>query len=259
MPNNASTQDKVSPAKIKAGLNTNLVGSRIYCFNEVKSTNDTAYKLAQNGAKEGTVVFSEAQSKGRGRRGRKWISPKGRGIWMSIVLRPRMSRNEIPKIYIIISLAIADAIKEITGFTVRIKWPNDILFKDKKIGGVLIEPSDRKKYIEFIIVGIGIDVDMDKHSFPIYIRGKATSLKEGLKKEIPRLKLLKETLRKIEKYYLEFMNALIEFKWQGLSVVVGERVKIKIKNNLLKKMVPAGKTDKVLTVTLNKGFLKRVI
>ena len=175
---------------------------------------------------------------------------------MSVILRPHILRNEIPKIYIIISLAIADAIKMVTGVRVQIKWPNDILLKDRKIGGVLIEPSVRKKYIKFIIVGIGIDVNMDKYSFPTHIKGKATSLKDGLKKEIPRLKLLKEILKKIEKYYLEFMNALIKFKWSGLSVVVGKPVKIKIQNNVLKKMDPDGKADKVLVVTLNKGFLK---
>jgi BirA family biotin operon repressor/biotin-[acetyl-CoA-carboxylase] ligase len=250
-----SVSDKISAFKIRKGLNTSLIGCRIYCFNNVRSTNDTAYRLAKNGAKEGTVVLSETQSKGRGQRGRKWISPKGKGIWMSIILKPNIMPREIAKIYIIVSLALAETITKITGLQVRIKWPNDILIRDKKAGGILIESCTKKGHIEFIISGIGMNVNADMDNFPGYIKERATSIKEELRKEISRAELVREILRKIDSFYLRFRDAPITFKWAGLSVTAGRPVKLKIQNGILRELSPDCKLENCLAVSLNGGFL----
>jgi len=152
----------------------------IYCtkyFDEVDSTNNLAKQLAFEGCNEGTVVIAKTQTAGKGRLGRTWDSKNEHGIWMSVVLRPTGSLKSIQVITTAAAVAVSSAIKEITGIDAGIKWPNDLLVGGKKICGILTEAVSTASEFQFVILGIGINVNQDLQDFPADLRYTATSLK----------------------------------------------------------------------------------
>ena len=158
--------DILSPEEVKDGLQTQLFGrEHYYYFKEIDSTNNYAKTLAADGHPEGTVVIAESQSSGRGRRGRQWYSDSGQGIFLSLILRPPLPVNELSRINMAIALAIVDALQEV-GIKSGIKWPNDILIKDRKIAGILTEAITDMDGIEFIVSGIGLNVNTLIEDFP---------------------------------------------------------------------------------------------
>ena len=161
----ASAADKLSVAAISQGIGTRIIGRRIHVFELVISTNDVVWELADRGAAEGTVVFAEGQTGGRGRLGRSWWSPRSKGIWMSVLLRPPRSGGSIPMTTIIGALATADAIRGETNLPAFIRWPNDVLVDGRKVAGVLVEARDGAAGRE-LVLGIGIDVNIDRAEIP---------------------------------------------------------------------------------------------
>src|SRR5262249_3328101 len=141
------------------------------------STNDVIEKLARDNVKEGVVVFAESQSKGRGRLGRKWVSPPRKGLWFSILLRPHLRPVAVTQITIAAATALFRAIRTQTGVTPEIKWPNDILIHGKKVAGILTELSAEPDRIKHVILGVGIDVNQTAAEFPADFRKIATSLR----------------------------------------------------------------------------------
>lgn len=219
--------DRLLPDEIQYGLNTKIIGSQILSYEEISSTNDIALDLAIKGAQEGTVIFAESQTKARGRLKRQWFSPKRKGIWFSVILRPQLEPNYVPMITAISAVSAAKAIIKFTGLNVWIKWPNDIYINNKKIAGILTEISTELDAIKFAILGIGINVNID--DFPKELADTATSLKIEGGKEYSRIGLAKEILMSLEKYY----NLLISkswddiiTEWKNLSLVLGKRVRI---------------------------------
>src|SRR5471030_3146594 len=156
---------------------TKVVGRDIRVFEETTSTNDVIEKLARDGVKEGVVVFAESQTKGRGRLGRKWISPAHKGLWFSILLRPDLRPQETTQLTVAAATALRRAIESETNLKPEIKWPNDILIGGKKIAGILTELSAEVDRVKHIILGIGVDVNLDANEFPAELRKTATSLK----------------------------------------------------------------------------------
>jgi BirA family biotin operon repressor/biotin-[acetyl-CoA-carboxylase] ligase len=156
---------------------TKVVGRDIRVFQETTSTNDIVEKLARDGVKEGVVVFAESQTKGRGRLGRKWISPAYKGLWFSILLRPDLRPPEVPQLTVASAIALRRAIESETGLKPEIKWPNDILIRGKKVAGILTELSAEVDRVKHIILGIGIDANLDASEFPAELKKAATSLK----------------------------------------------------------------------------------
>jgi BirA family biotin operon repressor/biotin-[acetyl-CoA-carboxylase] ligase len=170
--------DILSPEEVKDGLQTQLFGrEHYYYFKEIDSTNNYAKTLAADGHPEGTVVIAESQSSGRGRRGRQWYSDSGQGIFLSLILRPPLPVNELSRINMAIALAIVDALQEV-GIKSGIKWPNDILIKDRKIAGILTEAITDMDGIEFIVSGIGLNVNTLIEDFPAELRPIVTSVRE---------------------------------------------------------------------------------
>jgi BirA family biotin operon repressor/biotin-[acetyl-CoA-carboxylase] ligase len=135
-----------------------VIGRDIRVFEETTSTNDVIEKLARDGVKEGAVVFAESQSRGRGRLGRKWISPARKGLWFSILLRPDMRPQETTRLTVASATALRRAIESETGLHPEIKWPNDLLLGGKKVAGILTELAGELDHIRYVIVGIGVDV-----------------------------------------------------------------------------------------------------
>src|SRR6202142_2829122 len=156
---------------------TKIIGRDIRVFEQTTSTNDVVEKLAGDGVKEGVVVFAESQTRGRGRLGRKWISPAPKGLWFSVLLRPDMRPQETTQLTVASATALLRAIESETGLQLEIKWPNDILIRGKKVAGILTELSAELDKVRHIILGIGVAVNQAAGEFPPELRKLATSLR----------------------------------------------------------------------------------
>jgi BirA family biotin operon repressor/biotin-[acetyl-CoA-carboxylase] ligase len=222
--------DILSPEEVKDGLQTQLFGrEHYYYFKEIDSTNNYAKTLAADGHPEGTVVIAESQSSGRGRRGRQWYSDSGQGIFLSLILRPPLPVNELSRINMAIALAIVDALQEV-GIKSGIKWPNDILIKDRKIAGILTEAITDMDGIEFIVSGIGLNVNTLIKDFPAELRPIVTSVREEAGRMVSRVHLLQILLLKLEQRYQQLISgAFTEILEQvrTLSLVIGRDITIK--------------------------------
>jgi BirA family biotin operon repressor/biotin-[acetyl-CoA-carboxylase] ligase len=213
-------------ASLQQNLRTRLVGRHIHLCDRVASTNDVVWELADGGAGEGTVVIAEEQTSGRGRLGRTWWSPRGKGIWMSVLLRPPVREGSVPMTTIIGALATADAIRSVSGLSATIRWPNDILVGDRKVAGVLVEgrpvPQGRE-----LVLGIGIDVNAAQDDLPDELADLATSLSEATGGEVDRVVLAEALLTALDRWYqvkLAQEFETINQRWRELSASLGRRI-----------------------------------
>ncbi|MDD5617617.1 MAG: biotin--[acetyl-CoA-carboxylase] ligase [Candidatus Omnitrophica bacterium] len=219
-----SNPDRLLPKEILSGLNTKIIAKEIHNFDIVPSTMNIAMDLAMKGCKEGTVVCAEGQYKGRGRLSRFWSSPKHKGIYFSLVLRPKITPSESPKLTLLTAVSVCEAIRKFTKLDCLIKWPNDLIINNKKVGGILTEMNAETDMVKFIIVGIGINVNTTESLLP----PQATSLKEQLGKRISRVDLLKEILSGMDKEYILFNRdgfKSVILKWKKFSATLGHKVR----------------------------------
>ncbi len=205
----------------------NKFGRRIHRYESVSSTNDLARALADKGEPEGTVVLADEQKRGRGKWRRVWISPQGEGIWMSLILRPKLKPEDTAKITLMTAVAIVKALDKQLGIKARIKWPNDILVKGKKIAGILTEMKTEKAKVKFVIVGIGVNTNIDFSKFPEELRGGITSVKKEYLRQFSPERLMKEILREMEFCYSLFREegfSPIREEWKGYSATLGKQI-----------------------------------
>ncbi len=201
-----SAPDTLNSIEIRYNLKTKFIGQTCHSYNKVKSTNDIASGLAEQNAPEGTIVTADEQTKGRGRLGRVWHSPPDTGIYLSLILRPDFLPENAPGISLIVALSLAETINEIIPDKVKIKWPNDVLISGKKTAGILSELSAEKNKINYLIIGVGININQATNDFPDDIKNLATSIKRPAGKKINRVKFLKQFLTKLEKEYLLYQK-----------------------------------------------------
>ncbi|HOQ20767.1 MAG: biotin--[acetyl-CoA-carboxylase] ligase [Methanothermobacter sp.] len=252
----------LSPSRIKDGLDTRYIGREIYCFDEVDSTNIIAKELAEDDAREGTVVIAKTQTRGRGRRGKKWISPRG-GIWMSIILRPDIPPAEAPHLTLVTGVAVAKTLRREFGLDVGIKWPNDILIRDRKVCGILTEAHARFNTIEYIVVGIGIDTNVDVDLFPEEFREGATSLKKELGRDVDSVDLIRKLLVEFERVYDDFKNGGfhgILNEWRRFSRTIGSYVEIRKQLGEVVRGEAVGvNSEGALILELDDGSLRKIV
>ncbi|MFZ5646141.1 MAG: biotin--[acetyl-CoA-carboxylase] ligase [Bacillota bacterium] len=198
--------DRLYPDEIRQGLNTEFIGKTVYYNDTVESTNREARHLAANGAPGGTLAVAEEQVGGKGRMGRGWFSPRGMGIWCSLVLRPEINPGEAPPVTMLTAVAVARAVEKVSGISPGIKWPNDLLVEGKKICGILTELNAEMERINFLVVGTGINVNIPGESFPEELKDIATSLYHIKKEPVSRLELLRQYLMEFEYFYREWMT-----------------------------------------------------
>lgn len=201
---------------------------KIEHFKEVDSTNDVAKRLALGGAPEGTVVISEMQRKGRGRKEREWFSPKG-GVWMSLILRPKIGPSQIAPLTLVAGLAVAKTLSRLYDLKCKLKWPNDVLINEKKVCGVLTEISAGIDRIDYVVAGIGINANIDIEIFPGEFRGAATTLKNELNREILRDELVEQLLEEFKKLYKIFQKqgfSKLKEEWKRSASTMGRKVRI---------------------------------
>ncbi len=217
------------PAEIREGLQTSFLGrEEIAYFRETDSTNNRAKERAAAGASEGTLVIAEAQTGGRGRKGRSWFSPPGEGLYVSLVLRPRISPVEAPKITLIAGIATAETLIEaFPGRDVHIKWPNDVLVGAGKIAGILTEISSDMDRVGYLVSGLGLNVNTRR--FPPELEGIATSLAMETGRVLDRAPLVRALLQRYETWYTAFLHEgpgpMLD-RWKGLSRTLGTRIAV---------------------------------
>jgi BirA family biotin operon repressor/biotin-[acetyl-CoA-carboxylase] ligase len=222
-----SATDKLLPEEIALGLKARRLCGPVHHFEEVASTNDLAKELAARGAPEGSLVVAEAQSRGRGRLGRDWISPPGTGLYVSLVLRPPLPPTEMPQITLTTAVAVARALKRVTGAAPGIKWPNDILLNGKKLGGILTEMETESDRIRHLVVGLGLNVS--NAAFPEELAAIATSLTLATGRSFSRVSLLQAWLEEFEDLYERFLArefAGILDEWRSYAVTLGRQVTV---------------------------------
>ncbi|EKU71880.1 biotin--[acetyl-CoA-carboxylase] ligase [Selenomonas sp. F0473] len=223
-----SAPDRLIEAEITKGLDTVLVGRHIVCHGAVDSTNLIAKDLAHAGAEDGTVVVAESQGTGRGRLERRFFSPPGKGIWVSILLRPSFLPQEAPKCTLMAAVAVARAMEKFS-LRAEIKWPNDILHDGKKLVGILTEMSAEMDRVNYVVIGIGINVNIAAEDFPEELRDIATSLMQMKGEPLPRVAFLQELLRAIDALYAEVQRegfAPVLAAWRTYAVTLGRPVRV---------------------------------
>lgn len=221
--------DLVTPGEIQAGLVTRLVGRDIVYFSEVDSTNVQAQRLAEQGALDGTVVVADSQSAGKGRLGRRWDSPPGVNLYTSVILRPAISPLRAAQLTFVAAVAVARAIKESCGLQVQVKWPNDLLLHGRKVAGLLSEMSAESERIHYVVLGIGINVNLDPAHLPADLRYPATSLKAAAGAHCPRACLARHLFQHLDVLYQEYLQSgfsPIARYWEALCAWRGRRVEV---------------------------------
>ncbi|MFQ5586295.1 MAG: biotin--[acetyl-CoA-carboxylase] ligase [Thermodesulfobacteriota bacterium] len=214
--------------EISSGLTTTLIGRPLHFHRETSSTNETAFRMAKESASEGTAVVADSQSGGRGRLGRRWESPPG-GIYTSIILRPPISPQDAPKLSLLAAVAVAEAVAESLPRPPSVKWPNDLLIDGKKVAGILAEMDAEMDRVNFIVIGIGVNVNIMSDGFPPEVRGIATSLREVKGEAVSRVEVIQSLYGKLEVWYDRFLRdgfAPVREAWMRFSEMGGRRVAV---------------------------------
>lgn len=221
--------DLLLPNEVLNGLQTRRLGRTIYHYPTIGSTNQEAKRLAADGAPEGTLIIAEQQTCGRGRMSRPWFSPGTGGIWFSLILRPGCPPAEAAKFTFMGAVAVAYAVRAVTGLAVEIKWPNDIHFQGRKLAGILTELNAEMDAINFIVMGIGINVNIDINAFPADLQETATSLQREISQTVSRHSLLRNILQQFEVLY-EGVKAdgfsSIFAAWRNMNCTLGYEVSV---------------------------------
>ncbi len=241
---------------------TKVIGRDIRVFGETSSTNDVVEKLARDGAGEGITVFAETQTKGRGRLGRKWVSPPGKGLWFSVLLRPDLRPQSATQLTVISAVAVARAIEKQTGLKPEIKWPNDIMFGARKCAGILLELSAELDHIRHVVLGIGIDVNLTAEELPPDLRAIATSLRMEAGHVIDRPEMAAAVIRELDAAYARLRAGdfhEIGDEWMRRCITLGRRVRILIGDRPVTGMAEALDEEGALLVRTEHGRLERVV
>lgn len=229
-----STPNLLLPDEISNGLKTQIIGREIFYYETTDSTNEQAKKIITNRREkieDGLLFVAEEQTSGKGRLERTFYSPKSEGILFSIVIRPEIAPQDAPKFTLSAAVAIAEAMEECQ-LKPEIKWPNDIVYKGKKIAGILTEMSAEIDKIHCIIIGCGINFSIKK--FPAEIEKIATSIEKerqdlGISEKIDRITFFQKILEKFDEIYLEILESGFEKifeKWRKYSITLGKTVRV---------------------------------
>ncbi|MBI3323368.1 MAG: biotin--[acetyl-CoA-carboxylase] ligase [Candidatus Omnitrophica bacterium] len=219
--------DRLLPQELAWNLATRRIGRRIHAYEETDSTMDVAHRLAAGGEPEGSVVVAEGQRCGRGRMGRRWASPKGKGIYCSILLRPPLQLSEVSRLTLMTAVAVARAIQQVTGIRAEIKWPNDVMVGSRKVAGILTELTAELNRVNTCIVGIGINVNTPRRLLPAH----AASLAEEGGAKVSRIELARALFTQMDRLYEGFLARGVEpilEEWRGLAGFLGRRVRVEV-------------------------------
>ena len=240
-------------------------------FNEsIDSTNRLAMELAEKGVPHGTVVIADRQLKGKGRLGRTWFSPPKGNIYMSVIVRPEIEPKDATLLTIMSAISCARAVRNLTGIEVKIKWPNDLMVSERKLGGILTEMKSDQDRIVFAVIGIGINVNASLDAFPVDVRAVAASVIEELRKgkgikgdspEISRTLIIAAILNELERWFKVLIKGgriqLIN-EWKKLSSTLGRKVKVVSGKDAISGIAEDIDDEGMLILRLPSGGLKKI-
>lgn len=254
--------DALLPAEIAAGLSSQRIGRRIISHDEIESTNDTAFRLADEEAEEGTVVVAETQLRGKGRMGRQWASPPGVNLYCSAILRPPIVPMQAAQLTLCSAIAVSRAIEQTTGLRPAIKWPNDILLSKKKVAGLLNEMSAETDKVNFIVLGIGININMTQEQFPDDLRHPATSLYLELGSCVDRCAVARALLQALDELYDTYLTQgyqPIRNEWLQRSNILHQRVRVDLNERTLTGTVTGIDEYGALLLTTADGASEKIL
>jgi BirA family transcriptional regulator, biotin operon repressor / biotin---[acetyl-CoA-carboxylase] ligase len=241
---------------------TRVIGRDVRVFEQTTSTNDVVEKLARDGVAEGAVVFAESQTKGRGRLGRAWLSPARKGLWFSILLRPKVSPQEATQVMAMAATALRRAIQGQTGLCPEIKWPNDLLLGGKKVAGILTEMRAELDRVKYVILGIGLDVNLGPGEFPAELRKIATSLRIESGAAVSRAELATAILRELDRDYTRICGgkfAALADEWERHCTTIGRNVAIQVGGRRINGRAESLDDDGALLLRTEHGHLERIM
>jgi BirA family biotin operon repressor/biotin-[acetyl-CoA-carboxylase] ligase len=228
---------KLSVQELMDKLSGTTLIKAIKLHDTVDSTQNIAQRLAEDDALEGTLVIAEQQTSGRGRMGRKWVSPPGKGVWMSLVLRPNLPLQFASQLTLLTAVALCRALKTLAApLEIGIKWPNDLLISGKKISGILLESTAEEERLKYVIAGIGISVNLEPEDYEAELRDIATSLRIELGRPLDRTEVIASFIREFEQLYAAYQNdgfGLIRTLWEALSVSLFKPMQLKTPSGMM--------------------------
>lgn len=224
-----SSPENVNEFTLQWGLRTEWLGKKIVHLKETPSTQNIAHQLAQENTGHGTVVIADEQTAGKGRMNRRWESTKNKGIWMSIVLKPTIPPYLAPQLTLLTATVLADVLNKHTHIKPHIKWPNDLLINDKKVAGILTEMQAEQDQIQYVIIGMGININQDDMDLPDSSYG-ATSIKQETDQIWNIKDIVQLILEELEDRYLTYITqgfSNVKSKWESYGYKIGEKIYVK--------------------------------
>ena len=249
-------EDSLSPAAITRNLATKFIGQRVIYYPSLPSTMAVAREEAQNRAPEGTAVIADEQTAGRGRMGRVWRSPKG-SIALSVILYPDV--GYLPSLIMVASLAVVHSIELVAGLKPQVKWPNDVLIADKKVCGILVESRVRGNIVDYSIIGIGVNINLDPAHLG-EVLPPATSLSQELGREVSRQDVVRQLLLETDRLYLSLLaGGSVYEEWRDRLVTLGRRVTVTWAKTRYEGVAESVDRDGSLLLRRADGSLTRIV
>ena len=249
-------------AQITQGLGASRLATIIHYFPEIGSTNNYAKERAESGAGEGEVVVAESQSQGRGRLGRRWESPPFANLYVSILLRPKLSPAHVAQITLMAAVALAEVVEGFVPQKPAIKWPNDILIGGKKLAGILSEAACSAERVEYVILGIGVNLNYACSAMPEEIRRRATSVLEAAGRPVQRESFLQRLIQGIERCYGELEQAgfdALAARWESYFAWRGRRVRVELLDQVTTGTARGIDRDGALIIVDDGGVAHRIL
>lgn len=249
-----SVPDKLYPSEVRYGLQTKLLGKKVVHLKTTGSTNTVARQLAERGIEEGTVVVSETMTRGKGRLGRRFITKQG-GVWMSLVLKPAIDPMHASSITLLAAVSVTKALRG-AGLEAFIKWPNDVLVNGKKICGILTEMNAETDAVNFIVLGIGVNVN---NEVPLET---ATTMRAELGREVDRVRFVQSLLEILEEDYLTFKEegfTPILWSWRRYSDTLGRQVEVTYQDEVVRGLAQDVDEDGSLLVKTQDGSIRKIV
>ena len=255
-----SSPDVISEAEIKSLLGTEWAGRKVVYYDETDSTNNRAKDSGEKNGAHGTLFIADKQNAGKGRRGRAWESPSGKSIYMTILLRPQITPDKAPMLTLIMGLSVAEGIRKVSGAETEIKWPNDIVVNKKKVCGILTEMATEMEYVNYVVIGVGINVNQEY--FSEGIKEIATSLYEETGTVYQRSELIAAVLERFEKNYEMFLEtgdlSAVRKAYDSILVNRGQEVKVLEPGNEYRAVAEGINKNGELIVRLSDGRQKNI-
>ena len=255
-----SSPDVISEAEIKSLLGTEWAGRKVVYYDETDSTNNRAKDSGEKNGAHGTLFIADKQNAGKGRRGRAWESPSGKSIYMTILLRPQITPDKAPMLTLIMGLSVAEGIRKVSGAETEIKWPNDIVMNKKKVCGILTEMATEMEYVNYVVIGVGINVNQEY--FSEGIKEIATSLYEETGTVYQRSELIAAVLERFEKNYEMFLEtgdlSAVRKAYDSILVNRGQEVKVLEPGNEYRAVAEGINKNGELIVRLSDGRQKNI-